>query len=78
MSERLHTWSYLCDTCRLSGYDMGIFGPPGTKWECWADNGVIPFMKKVTNGEQDPLEICPNYKPNDAHAEWPRGKGGRE
>ena len=64
MSERLHTWRYLCDTCRLSGYDMGIFGTPGTEWECWAGwEGKKPFMKVAINGEQEPHEVCPHFEP---------------
>lgn len=64
-NERMHTWSYLCDMCKLSGYDVGIFGPPSTEWECWADwtDGMAPFMKKAVNGEQDPWDVCPHYKP---------------
>lgn len=66
-TERLYTWHYLCDTCRLSGFDMGIFGPPGTEWECWAswEDGENPFMKVSINGEQDPMEVCPHYKPKE-------------
>lgn len=64
MSERMHTWHYLCDTCRLSGFGMGIFGPPDTEWECWADwKGKKPFMKVAINGEQEPYEVCPHFAP---------------
>lgn len=55
---------YLCDTCRLSGYDMGIYGPMSTEWECWADweGEDKPYIKKVINGHQHPAKVCRKYK----------------
>ena len=64
MSDEIHTWSYLCDTCRWDGYTEGIFGLPSTEWECWADwEDDRPFTKKAINGTQHPAKVCRNYRP---------------
>lgn len=64
MSERLHTWHYLCDTCKWADGDgAGHFAcfdyaPPEHDGEASA-----PIASKLAiNGEQEPHELCLSWE----------------
>lgn len=56
MSERMMTWSYLCDTCRHCEYIAST-----TRVRCGAMSGAIT-KRRAINGEQRAEDVCFGYE----------------
>lgn len=71
MTERLHAWHYLCDTCRHedtdgAGHFMCLdYVPPRYDSEMW-----VPLSEKLAIPDyKEPHEICLNWEAVEANCE---------
>lgn len=62
MSERLHTWRYLCDTCK----HFEKWRPNCVGKKCLiTDKSGIKFRRKAINDKQEPKDVCKWWETRD-------------